>query len=60
MNEEKKAELKKAYKLVLKDLKKSTRCEDEDYAIGCYGCGLRLVYKTLDSIYDFEFKAEPQ
>lgn len=43
-----------AYKLVVKDLKKSTVCKDKDYTIGCYSCGLRLVYKTLKSHLEFE------
>lgn len=57
MNEKDKKR-KDAYKLVLKDLKKSTRCKDDDYTIGCHGCGLRLVYKTLLSLYDFEFNSK--
>ena len=46
---------KEAYKLILAELKNGTRCQDKDYCIGCYGCGLRLVYKTLKSHYDWDF-----
>ena len=44
----------KAYEVVMKDLKKSLYCLDKDYSIGCFSCGLRLVYKTLKSFYDYE------
>ena len=44
----------KAYEVVIKDLKKSLQCLDKDYSIGCFSCGLRLVYKTLKSFYDCE------
>lgn len=45
---------KEAYRIVLADLKKNLHCKDKDFAIGCYSCGLRLVYKTLKSHFDFE------
>lgn len=46
--------LKEAYDLVLDHLEQATPCEDADYSIGCYGCGIRLVYKTLVSFREVE------
>ncbi len=44
--------------MVLDDINKQTKCRDNDYCIGCYNCGLRLVYKTLKSHFDFEFNSK--
>lgn len=45
---------KEAYRIVLAELKKDLKCKDKDYSIGCYSCGLRLVYKTLKSHVDWD------
>ncbi len=46
-------------KIVLMQLKQDSTCKDKDYCIGCYGCGVRLVYKTLKSHFDFTFNSVP-
>lgn len=41
-----------AYKIVIKDLKSHTKCEE--YSFGCWDCAEKRLAEDLESIMDFE------
>lgn len=42
--------LKEAYEIVIKDLKKHTKCKE--YCFGCYGCNVKRLYEEVEGFYD--------
>lgn len=45
-----KSELQLAYEMVIKDLKKQTKCKN--YCFSCFDCGLKRLVEDLESFYD--------
>jgi hypothetical protein len=44
---------KQAYKIVIKDLRRGTKCKD--YAFGCYQCMTQRLVQDLKDVYELEF-----
>lgn len=45
---------KQAYEIVIKDLKRNTRCKK--HCIGCFDCAIRRMVEDLESFYDLDIK----
>ena len=43
-----------AYRIVIKDLKKSTKCKE--HCIGCFDCSIRRMVEDLESFYHMDIE----